>query len=349
MNPRVSVVMPVHDCEQYLRRSIESVLTQTFTDFEFIMVSDSHATKEIISIIGSYSDRRIIHLRNKARPGFVPSLNLGIRSARGEYVARMDADDISMSERFEKQVRYLDHNPDTGILGTAFETIDEQDHVTSRETLPCDPKVMPWFLMFGSPIAHPSAMIRRKLIEKLGGYSELPHGEDYDLWLRASQITDIANLPDILIKRRIHRSTMTHRYYRAPRYEEAARIHANAISLLFGVGVSADTALAMVGYIVRTPEDAARAARMLRQLYIRFISRKQLKEQSEALVESDLTVRLRKLWLVSVRQNPLVSVKIWLILSQLSPAGSLSSIFLTLRNAERKAWATLFGLKWISG
>jgi glycosyltransferase involved in cell wall biosynthesis len=338
MNPRVSVVMPAHDCARYLRKSIESVLTQTFTDFEFLIVTDSLAAKEDISIIDSYSDPRIIHLWNETRPGFVASRNFGIRSARGEYVATMDADDISMPERLEKQVRCLDHNPDIGILGTAFETIDDHDRVISREMPPCDPEVTPWFLMFGCPIAHSSTMIRRRLIETLGGYTELAHGEDYDLWLRASQITNIANLPDILIKRRIHRGSLTERYYQVPRSEQAARVHANAISLISGVNVSTGIALAMSEYKVRTAERAPQAALMLRQLYLQFISRRQLKEQSKAIVRSDLTLRLRKLWLVCALQNPLTSLKIWFTLAQLSPAASLSAVFLALRTGVRKAW-----------
>jgi glycosyltransferase involved in cell wall biosynthesis len=335
--------MPVYDSAQYLRKSIDSVLTQTFRNFEFIIVSDSRTANEDVSITESYSDPRIVHVLNKRRPGFVASLNLGIRAARGEYIARMDSDDISMPERFERQVQYLTHNPGTGVLGTGCETIDDRDQVKSQEIMPSDPEVMHWFLMFGSPITHSSVLIRRKLIEKLRGYRELPHGEDYDLWLRASRITDIANLPDILLRRRIHPNSLTDRYYRLPHDQQAAKIHANAISLLSGLSVRPDVALAMSEYKIRRSREAAEAARVLRQLYLRFISQKHMSEQSTAVVTSDLTMRLHKLSLACARQNPLISVKIILLLSRLSPAGFVSSIFRTQERAVRRTWRALFG------
>ena len=116
MNPKVTVLMPVYNCEKYLRESIESILNQTFKDFEFLIINDGSSDKSA-EIVESYNDNRINFVQNEKNIGLAASLNRGLDIAKGEYIARMDADDISLPERLEKQVRFMETNPQIGICG----------------------------------------------------------------------------------------------------------------------------------------------------------------------------------------------------------------------------------------
>src|SRR5262249_14700826 len=127
----------------------------------------------------------------------------GWKIARGTYIARMDADDISLPRRLEKQVAYLDRNRDVGIVGTWIQDIGGSGEAGPVWPLPTSPGTIPWFLMFGNCMAHPSVMMRRDVVAKLGYRTEAIHVEDYDLWMRASTVTRLANIPEVLLKYRV--------------------------------------------------------------------------------------------------------------------------------------------------
>src|SRR5512136_707500 len=209
INPKISVIMPVYNNEAYLPEAIESILSQTYADFEFIIISEFGTSPESVRIIESYSDNRIRHVPNETYLGMIESLNLGLKLARGKYVARMDADDISKPERFRRQIAYLEQHPDTGILGTGSEAVREDMTLIVIEERVTEAIMSKWLLLFGSPVAHPSVMARRDVLEQLGGYDPSVICEDYDLWIRASKITEIKNLPENLVTRRIHGMSST--------------------------------------------------------------------------------------------------------------------------------------------
>lgn len=201
----VSVVMSVFNGEAFLAEALESVLDQTFADFEFLIVDDgSHdGTAEILQ---TFSDRdRRIRILNQDNRGLAVSLSRGISEACGRYVARMDADDISMPDRFAKQVAYLDRHPSVGVVGGAVLQIDTDGKPCGAIELPTDSERIRSQIARQSPIAHPTAMIRRKILDDVGAYrSAFRYAQDYDLWLRISEKAELANLPEVVLRYRIH-------------------------------------------------------------------------------------------------------------------------------------------------
>ncbi|MGG7147241.1 glycosyltransferase [Clostridium butyricum] len=209
MNKKISVVMPVYNGEAYLKDSIESILNQTYTNFEFIIINDG-SNDDTGKIIREYmkNDNRIILLERKNK-GLVKSLNEGISLASGDYIARMDADDISDKERFRKQVNFFKYNKDVDILGSYIKIFGNEERANKIET---------WFnqkwnkedmltrSLGGSIIAHPTAMIKKSVFNKLVGYSnKYSRLEDDDLWVRAIKEGYIIDIVDeYLLKYRVH-------------------------------------------------------------------------------------------------------------------------------------------------
>jgi glycosyltransferase involved in cell wall biosynthesis len=206
--PKVSVVMSVYNGEKYLREAVDSVLGQTFRGFEFIIVDDG-STDRTWAVLQSYDDPRIVPLRNEENIGLTQSLNKALAVASGEYIARMDADDVSLPERLEKQVAYLDAHPEVGLLGTWVEIMGERGERLSVLRRPMDPPFIKWSLLFDNYLFHSTVMYRRSLVEKLGGYNTSRYAQDYDLWSRMSFETQIAKLPEALVRWRRHTAGIT--------------------------------------------------------------------------------------------------------------------------------------------
>lgn len=208
MNPKISVILSVYNGEKYIREAVESVLKQTFHDFEFIIIDDG-STDKTPEILNSFSDLRIVRIKNEKNIKLIKSLNKGIEISHGEFLARMDADDICMPERFEKQVNFLKKNPDVGVLGTAVNIIDEKGRVISTLTQPLSHEGILWKMFFECAIIHPTVMARQELIKNAGGYDiNFPHIEDTELWMRIILKTRFANLPDVLVAHRLHQTSI---------------------------------------------------------------------------------------------------------------------------------------------
>ena len=203
-SPRISCVLAVWNGEAYLPESIRSIQAQTFHDWELIVVDDG-STDRTGQILDHFQrkDTRI-RVYHQSKQGLVASLNQGILAARGEYIARMDADDISMPDRFATQLNYLDRDHNIGVCGSWIETFG----VESSEVVeyPVDDGTIRCQLLFSSSLAHPATMFRRNLIihHQLFYDERAVHAEDYDLWVRASQYTRFANIPTSLLRYRIH-------------------------------------------------------------------------------------------------------------------------------------------------
>ncbi|MEW6455193.1 MAG: glycosyltransferase [Acidobacteriota bacterium] len=218
--PLVSVVMSVYNGENYLEKSIESILYQTFRNFEFIIINDG-STDSTGAILTRYQkiDKRIF-VFNQENQGVIASLNRGCHLSKGKYIARMDADDISLPERLQKQVEYMELHPEIDFLGTSMELIDQNRIPLKKLCLPTMPGLIRWCLLFENCMSHASVMMRRSIIEKVGLYHiEAQHAEDYDLWTRASFKTKLANLPEVLLCHRIGVNNITSRYF--PEQEQA--------------------------------------------------------------------------------------------------------------------------------
>jgi len=204
--PRISVVMPVYNGEQYLRRAIDSILAQTYADFEFVIVDDG-SRDATLSILQEYAARdarfRII---SRPNTGIVGALNDGLQAARGELIARMDADDAAYPERFAKQVAFLDAHPECVGVGTAFMMVDpEGDPIREVLWTASSEEIHRELLAGRGGMAHPTAMLRLAAVRQVGGYRrETQYAEDLDLWLRLTEHGKLSNLPEVLLDYRIH-------------------------------------------------------------------------------------------------------------------------------------------------
>lgn len=206
--PKISVVMPAYNAEKYITEAIESILNQTCGDFELIILNDcsKDGTEEIIL---SYDDERIVYIKNEENLGVARTLNKGLQMAKGEYIARMDADDISLPQRLEKQVAFLDGHPDVAVVGVGVTVFDEDGDVQTR-LFSEEPARMRVDMLFACGLAHPGVMFRREVIVGLDGYHPAYNGlEDYELWDRVMEGWDICALPGVGLRYRIHGSQVT--------------------------------------------------------------------------------------------------------------------------------------------
>jgi len=197
--------MPVYNGERFLAEALESILGQTFREFEFVIVDDG-STDASPAILADYASRDSqIRVIRQANAGIVAALNRGLRECRAPLVARMDADDVSLPERFAAQAEYLTNHPDVVAIGTAFQLMSDSGTLGPVIRHPVAPKDVACGLRTANRIAHPSVMMRRDAVLALGGYREsFRHAEDYDLWARLSVVYKLANHPECLLRYRIH-------------------------------------------------------------------------------------------------------------------------------------------------
>lgn len=200
--PKISVLMSVYNGEKYLREAIVSILNQTFGDFEFIIINDA-STDSSGLIIDSYLDARIKCINNEINLGLTKSLNKGIDTAKGEYIARMDADDLSHPERFAKQLYFLHKNSDVTICGTQINELGKMDQVSNFPLTHNEIKVE---LLSTNPLAHPTVIWRKKDFDDNGfKYDEAYRtSQDYELWSRVLYKLKAANLKENLLQYRVH-------------------------------------------------------------------------------------------------------------------------------------------------
>jgi glycosyltransferase involved in cell wall biosynthesis len=212
LRPAVTVLMSVYNGIRYLAESTQSILSQSFSDFEFLIVDDgsTDGSAELIEQFAK-SDKRIVLLRNETNLGLTRSLNIGLKHARGKYLARQDADDISLPERLELQNKYLEQNPEVGIVGTAYYIINEDGKTIGERTPTLDSQLLKSELIIKNhALNHTSVMARTVLLKKLDGYDEsLRYAQDYDLWWRLTGISNLGNIGNKLIKWRASKSQIS--------------------------------------------------------------------------------------------------------------------------------------------
>jgi len=209
--PKVTVLMPVYNGEKYLKEAIDSVLQQTFTDFELLII-EGGSKDNSLKIIQEYNDSRIrIIYQDKDKPGLAAALNQGLESAKGEYIARMDCDDISHHDRLQKQVNFMDANTKVGICGTwVINLIDGK--LSQVQKYPLSYDEIRVALFYATSFGHPSVMIRNSMFKenKLSYDTKFTYGEDYDLWNRCSEYFQLANLPEVLLTYRVLSTSLYH-------------------------------------------------------------------------------------------------------------------------------------------
>jgi len=206
--PNVTVLLPVYNGEKYLQETMQSILGQTYTDFEFLIVDDG-STDNSPKIVQSFQDPRIRIMENPERLKLSGALNRGIKEAKGKYIARMDADDIALPLRLQRQVEYMEQHPDIGMCGTAIEIFGNVK--TRKDIYPRTAEEIKAYALFDCPFCHPTVMMRRDLLLKHdlwydGSYYPT---EDYELWARAVGLFPTVNLDEVLLRYRVHDSSMT--------------------------------------------------------------------------------------------------------------------------------------------
>jgi len=216
--PKLSVAMSVYNGEEFLKETIASILNQTFANFEFIIIDDG-STDKSKSIIESFNDQRI-KLISRENKGLTSSLNEGISLSQGEYIARMDADDIAHPQKFEKQIAFLDKNPEICLGGTWAKMIDKNNNEIGDYKTPISSKEIRKEVFWHNPFIHSSVMIRKKVLKDLGGYNEkYKTAQDYELWSRLVPKYQTANLPEFLLKYRLLSTGITITKKKSLRYK----------------------------------------------------------------------------------------------------------------------------------
>lgn len=203
--PQVTVLMAVFNGEAYLRRAVESVLSQTFEDFEFLIVEDG-STDSSPQILSSFDDPRVHVISNGRNIGLAASLNVGLRISRGQFIARMDADDICTPGRLEKQVDVMRVNPRLAFVGSGYRMIDADGETVGTKITALDEFQLRWVALFHTPIAHPTTLVRRSVLSEYDLiYDErYRSAQDYDFWLRILDHGEGSVLRDVLLDYRCH-------------------------------------------------------------------------------------------------------------------------------------------------
>jgi glycosyltransferase involved in cell wall biosynthesis len=200
--PFVTVLMPIYNGSEFLGEAIESILNQTYSDFEFLIIDDG-STDQSIDLIKTYDDPRIRLIMNKKNIGQSATLNKGLDLARGEYIARMDQDDISIPERIKKQLKFMENNSDVDVCGSWLQLFGKYNGINQ---LPIDSEKIKVNLLTNQNLAHPTVMIRKSTLVKYD-FNYNPNysiAQDYDLWIRMSEYCTFFNIPEPLVKYRMH-------------------------------------------------------------------------------------------------------------------------------------------------
>lgn len=313
-SPRVTILMPVYNGCPYLAAAIESMLGQSFTDFELLIVDDA-STDDSRKVAAGFADPRIRLLANERNLGLIGTLNVGLRAARGEYVARMDQDDWSLPQRLERQVAYMDGHAEVGALGTGFQLMDAAGAPGVEVLFPASHASIRWSLAFFSPLAHPTVMMRRRLVAAVGGYRDAAvHCEDYDLWWRLSRATRIANLPEILLRLRKHDTSITARYVVA-HGEQGRRVCRDMLAGILAVEVPSGVIFHLWGL------PAAPAAQLPQAVHVLVRHYRSCRATAGASAEERAALRAdfgRRLWRLLAGSRMPVGTRLWTMLRRIA-------------------------------
>jgi glycosyltransferase involved in cell wall biosynthesis len=206
----VSIVLPVYNGEKYLAESLDSVLAQTYQNWELVIINDG-STDGTENLILKYQDKRIKYLPNDGNKGIIFSLNRGLQESNGAYIARLDSDDIALPNRLEKQVGFLSENLDYAMCGSYFQTIDSNGRLLKNVMFPANNRDAQSYLLLHNCFCHSAIMMRTSIAKELKYDEKFQVCEDYDLWYRISRKGKILNLPEFTTLYRVHDNNMSTR------------------------------------------------------------------------------------------------------------------------------------------
>ena len=296
-SPFISVVMSVYNAELYLAEAIESILQQSYENFEFIIVEDA-STDSSLDILQSYhcKDNRVQIIYNEENVGLGVSLQKGIKHARGELIARMDADDISSGDRFKKQVDYLITHPDILVLGGDHKTINKEGKLISDFIYPKDPVLMRWNMLLGCGliVSNGATMMRRKVFDLIGGYGGFRAAQDFELWTRLFdfEVLPIANLSDVIYYYRMHQNA-TSFLQNGLQEKNAVRVRQKKIEEFLGRVVSQEVVPAY-RYPGFNYEDIETCVFTWIEIYKKFIKRFNVQKEARTIIDEEIFRRLNK-------------------------------------------------------
>lgn len=333
-SPKVSVIMPVYNRENFLPQAIQSILNQTYSNFEFIIINDG-STDASGKIIDEFAqlDNRIKVFNNHVNLGLIRSLSIGLKHAQGDFIARMDSDDISLPFRFEKQIAYLESHSDIGILGTWFEWIDADGNTfLPKSQRPIGSNLI-WWMMFTFPqVVHASIMARYEVFVQFNENDleiDYQHAEDLAFWLRIGFSTKFDNLPAILYQIRGHSGRITSSSNLTQKLSAEKAIQ-RGLKLALSEQTSLKAVQAIKYMKMEHPGDIAiEAMATWRHLYKWFITeyslsiveKKQIRQSLEYVfsrflfgyLRKDLKVICISLWYIIAISNPLLDIPHWFL------------------------------------
>ena len=297
--PRVTVLMCVYNGSDFLGHAVDSILAQTFADFELLVIDDA-STDSSAGILSRYRDPRMRVIRNESNCGLTRSLNIGLAAARGELLARHDADDVAHSRRLERQVVFLDSHPEIALVGTQVRNIGPRGEVLrARTRKPVTSVGIEWDMMFAAPFVHSSIMCRTTILrDSLGGYDEtFVTSQDVEAWSRLVLLARVANLDERLLDFRSHPQSVSSRKYSAANVRRVESVLLRNVER--STGACSDTAEwpylwnCIINHKV-LPRDrrAAEAPRILGVIYRRFVQR-------HPLARSNREIRRSRAWILA--------------------------------------------------
>lgn len=329
--PRLSVIMSVYNGERYLQAALDSILQQTFEDFDFLIVNDasSDGTAAILKA-AAQRDPRVRVFNNASNLGLTASLNQLLMIAEGEYIARMDADDLSLPQRFAKQVAYLDAHPACVLVGADMAIINaEGEQIDTMRRAEKD-AVVAWRMLFYNHLAgHSQVMFRTDAALAVGGYDEARrYSQDYDLWLRLQALGTLSIMPEILLHYRRHEASIT-----ARRYDEQTAISTadaqTALNRFLNKPLSSDDVERLTAFWLQPfprTRYARRIQRRLRRIYMGYMASlpKHAKRQIRADVGRQFATWARS---VGLREMPLRKVQLFVYTARWHPWALIAELW----------------------
>lgn len=296
MTPPVSVVMTVYNRQDFLAEAVDSILNQTFKEYEFIIIDDC-STDSSYQMALDYAkrDSRIRVHRHEVNQGIVGARNTGLHQAKGKYIAWMDSDDVSLPQRIEKQYSFMEKNPDVGIVSSNAFLIDEHSNRLSEIKMPRTNLMILWAFCFFDPIINPAVMANRELCLKAGGYRELAkdrseyYPEDFDLWVRLSSQTHFYIFQENLLCLRKHGKNVTKTRLDST-LRNSVKICVEYLQPLLGSEIPL-LPLEMI-WGIADPRSVKGYPQLMSRLYDHFISRPEITPEEKRYIQRDATVRM---------------------------------------------------------
>jgi glycosyltransferase involved in cell wall biosynthesis len=343
--PKVSVLMSVYNGSRYLQESIDSILNQTFTDLEFIIINDC-SNDNSWEILNKYAnkDERIVLINNPENIGLTKSLNKGLKVAKGEYIARQDADDISHPERLAKQVSLLDSDTEAVLVSCELELIDSEGY-SLGEAQKAFSKLLRWYLLFYNRLAgHSQVMFRRELVVNMGGYCEsFRYSQDYELWGRIVRVGNIVILPEILLQQRRHNQSIT-LTKRSEQEAYAFTVIQQNISKLIGKEISLEEAKTLRDFWQVNPRlqlspDSINKVRnihkRIKEIYRAFVFEESQKKNYHNKIARELSMIVGNtfvFWLYQLDNQLMAKIIVFLYALYWHPLGGLKYVLRSIKN-----------------